>query len=250
MLNSAIFSQELTRMTTSFLRLIYPAFCASCNQDLQIDEKHLCAVCESQLKILGKNTCRACAMPFPPFQSERKRCSECARQKRSIDSGFALLAYSEVTKELIHQAKFEGKFWLLKAFRPAIRKAPITSQLDNYDFLVPVPLDKKKLKTRGFNQSHLIAKELAGREYTFKIQNILKKIRHTQPQSELHRSERLNNLIHAFEINPRFSVVNRSVLLVDDVVTSAATVNECARLLKERGAKRVDFFSLARTIHS
>ena len=157
--------QPSTYLATAFLRLIYPAYCAICEVDLAIDERSVCAICLQSFRPLTDPACKTCARPFPPFHNSNKRCAECKRQKLNIDSGFALFAYTETVKTLIHQAKFGRKFWLLKLFRSFMSQTSFASRLDTYDLIVPIPLDKNRLKLRGFNQSLHIAKALTGRKY-------------------------------------------------------------------------------------
>ena len=250
MSHAMILVDEFSRILTAFTRLIYPASCAVCRQDLEIKEKYLCSICAQTIELIRAPACKTCAKSIPPYLSQGKKCSECRSRKLHIDSGFATLTYNDTAKEIIHQAKFEKKFWLLDFFHPFLKSFSIRNEFRSYDLIVPVPLDGKRLKVRGFNQSLLIAQALAGSKYSRKVKMVLKKSKHTEPQSQLHRSERLGNLAGAFRLSRFVSVLNRSILLVDDIVTSGATLEECARVLKIHGAKRVDFFALARTTNS
>jgi ComF family protein len=122
------------------------------------------------------------------------------------------------------------------------------TNFSNYDFIVPIPLDSKRERERGFNQALTIAhmiKRIATRQ-SLTIKTVLKKKTNTPRQSQLGRSERLTNLSGAFRLNLFQEVRGKHVLLVDDIFTTGSTVNECAKLLKEKGADRVDFFAIAR----
>jgi ComF family protein len=107
------------------------------------------------------------------------------------------------------------------------------------DYIIGVPVTKKRLGERGYNQTNLIAKELSkilGIEY---ISNMLVKIRDTEHQSKLTKTERKFNIKNCFEVADIYDVSNKKILLIDDIFTTGATVNECSRILKKAGAKKV-----------
>jgi ComF family protein len=117
------------------------------------------------------------------------------------------------------------------------------------DLVVPVPLHPKRLRWRGFNQSVLLARQI-GRAYKVSIDPfVLMRSRETAAQTQLAEDERLKNVRGAFALNPQRSVKQKSILLVDDVYTSGATVNECSRTLKRGGAKQVFVLTLARAVY-
>jgi len=116
------------------------------------------------------------------------------------------------------------------------------------DRIIPVPLHPKRLRWRGFNQALILAREV-GRLWRLPVDPfILRRSRETPPQTELSEEERTKNVRGAFAVDPRKSVEGESLLLVDDVYTSGATVNECSRALQRAGAKEVHVLTLARTV--
>ncbi len=116
------------------------------------------------------------------------------------------------------------------------------------DLIVPVPLHPKRLRWRGFNQSVLLGRELS-RAFDLPLDPfVLKRKVETPPQTQLSEEERHKNVRGAFLMNPEKSIENRSVLLLDDVYTSGATVNECSRCLKRAGANEVYVLTLARAV--
>jgi competence protein ComFC len=116
------------------------------------------------------------------------------------------------------------------------------------ELIVPVPLHPRRLRWRGFNQSVLLAREV-GRAYSTAMDPfVLARRRETPPQTQLTEIERRRNMRGAFAVNPNRSVKNKSILLVDDVYTSGATVNECSRALRRAGAKQVYVLTLARAV--
>ncbi|MBI4358842.1 MAG: ComF family protein [Candidatus Omnitrophica bacterium] len=115
--------------------------------------------------------------------------------------------------------------------------------------IIPVPLDSRRARERGFNQALIIAKMLkrTDKKNTPPIVPLLRKVKKTLPQSQLRREERLNNLAGAFTIRKQRGIRGKQILLVDDIFTTGSTINECTKVLKEAGADRVDFFTIARS---
>jgi len=117
---------------------------------------------------------------------------------------------------------------------------------DEIDFVVPVPLHPVKLRERQFNQSEVLAAYLAKKLNKKIVKDRLKRIKYTMPQTELKREQRLKNVNGAFRAKRDSNFEDKTILLVDDVLTTGATLNECAKALKDAGAKRVIAFALAR----
>jgi ComF family protein len=116
------------------------------------------------------------------------------------------------------------------------------------DLIIPVPLHPKRLRWRGFNQSVLLARQIS---HAYKIPMdpfVLRRDHETAPQTQLAEDERRKNVRGAFTLNPDRSVDGKNILLVDDVYTSGATVNECSRILKRNGSKQVFVVTLARAV--
>ncbi|MBI4550369.1 MAG: ComF family protein [Candidatus Omnitrophica bacterium] len=151
-------------------------------------------------------------------------------------------------KTLLHQIKFEGKRPLINLFAEALAGFADAGELPAFDSAVPVPLDEKRLRERGFNQSEVLASLLAA-GLELPVRRSLKKIRATPPQSSLNRKKRLENLSGSFSVAEPARVQGKRVLLVDDIYTTGATANECARTLLAAGARSVHCFTLVRAGH-
>jgi ComF family protein len=144
----------------------------------------------------------------------------------------------------VHRYKYAGDVTLAPVLgRLMAERCPLTI---DHDLIVPVPLHAARLRSRGFNQSLLLAHPLARRHRVPIAPFLLARTRETLPQVGLHGRDRRRNIAGAFAIARRARVRDRSILLVDDVYTTGATVNECARVLREAGALRVDVLVLAR----
>ena len=238
---------EITYYVRSFVRFLYPPYCAICQKVLSLDETHICYSCEKKITPIQAPCCRRCSHPLPAYGPSTVLCQSCRSNRPYFDRGFSLISYDDQSKEIFHQAKFQKKPWLFDAFRVNVKKFSQDESIASYDMIIPVPLDSRREHDREFNQADLIAHMLI-RQMGLKIpvKKLLKKNKITKPQSQLHRLERLHNLKNAFSVRNSKSIQNKSVLLVDDIITTGSTLNECAKLLKEHGAARVDFFTLAR----
>lgn len=156
--------------------------------------------------------------------------------------------YSGIVKELIHRIKFNGEFDIIKEL---ISKKEF--QVQNDTIITFVPMHIKKKKKRGFNQAEIIAKEI-GQKTGCKVVKMLEKIKQTKDQAKLNKEERLNNIkgvfvgAHPLKKLRSLTIGRASILLVDDVYTSGATMQECIKVLRGVGFKNIWGFTLARTI--
>ena len=163
----------------------------------------------------------------------------------------ALGVYDGTFQELIHRWKYNGKTYLTPFWGEWMVEG-LYRYWDghSFDLLIPVPLHKKRLRERGFNQALLLVKELSYRTGIPYQKRILQKKRPTIPQVNLSSVERKKGVRGAFRIMGREELEGRSVLLIDDVFTTGATVNECSKVLLAGGAQRVDVLALAHTIRN
>lgn len=204
--------------------------------------------CTEGLKRLEGPVCIICGAPFTSVAGGDHHCAECIALKtpRPYVKARSALYYSESTQEAVKLLKYNNVFSL--ALPLAERLALAAGVPDDDTIVVPVPLHKRRLVERGFNQSLLLARELArilGLELEYRA---LKRIKLTRPQVELKGSERMVNVKGAFEVTDPSFFVDKKVLLIDDVYTTGATITECAGVLKEAGAT-VSALTLARTAY-
>lgn len=229
----------LPRYGEAFLRLLYPSLCATCHQLLELEEQGLCLPCRQNLQKLRL---------FP--SEERIRLSLAYG-----DEGWALFRYEDPVKEILHQVKFGRRRDLLQIFGGEIasflQRRP---QVAAYDCIAPIPLDPHRRPERQFNQSGLLAQKIhetlggkRGQGPRLEGKLLVKK-HSTFPQSLLGREARRLNLQRVFEVFRPQRIKGRSVLLVDDIFTTGATLEEAAKTLKARGASRVAFLTLARAL--
>lgn len=200
-------------MKSFLLDLFFPKYCVSC----RVEGEYLCEKCSKCL--------------CPRLESEKLG---------DIDELLSLFRYSETpaVKELIKLMKYKFCREIVEIFDFGQLKS-----LENC-IVVPVPLHRKRLAYRGFNQAEVLGEYVANL-HKLKLGNLLKRVRHTDQQARLRRSSRLENMKGAFELCEQLDSCS-IFLLVDDVATTGATLNECAKTLRKAGAKKVLAFVLAR----
>lgn len=235
----------MTLYGRAFSRLFFPEACPLCAKSLRTWERKLCAACETMFRELKEPLCQRCSRELPPF-SGMAVCGDCRHGRHEADKVWALFAYNEPFKKILHLLKFCGKPALLQVFENRLRNFTENKDWPALDMLIPVPLDGIRQWERGFNQSHLLARLLGDFLGLPVNHHLLKKSTIAPPQSLLPKAERLLNIRGNFKVRSAEKIRGRDILLVDDVYTTGATVNECARVLKEAGANSVYAFTLAR----
>lgn len=235
-------------------RLLYPPGCDSCKsrQAALIEGERFCARCKANLSPITEPYCSVCAEPFPAEMTGGFVCSNCAGRKTAFDFAFAPYEALGPAREMIHQFKYEHQFQLRATLGWLLSHGLTEPRIAAHDdwLLVPVPLHARRYREREFNQSQEIAKALQKRT-GYPFMDGLRRRRHTSQQAELDRKDRLKNLAGAFALSRsarrRHIFEGRRILLVDDVLTTGATVHECASVLKEEGgASMVVAFCVAR----
>ena len=243
----------MNKVKNFLLELFFPCFCFGC----QKEGTYLCQDCKAVLEILEFQYCLCNKNPsiIGPGQ-EKGKCNKCFN--KNLSGLYFALSYKEksLIRKLIHQFKYQPYVKdLAKTLANLIIEHLIISGKNTNDIwqggvLIPIPLDKNKLKNRGYNQSEELAKELSKILQIPAITNVLIKTKSTKPQMELSKEEREQNLQSAFSINlvksdlTKFS--GRKVFLVDDVYTTGSTMEECAKILKQAGAKQIWGICIAR----
>lgn len=243
---------RLKRVLIPLLDFFFPCKCKICNGPLN-DAKWVCKECILRIKPINTPFCTRCGLPLSPsfLEVEEAFCKECRTYPRYFYQARYTAFYEGVMKECIHLFKYERKISLAKPLGELMVRL-IKWQWDGIDFdlIVPVPLHSRRKRERGFNQAELLAqriKELLS--LPIDIDNLIR-TRFTQSQTTLSRRERLRNVRFAFKIRDRGVFDKKMVLLIDDIFTTGATINECARVLKEAGSREVYALALARTPHS
>ncbi len=240
------FNNLFNAVCTAVLDLLYPPTCVFCGKPLiWLNNTTICSACIELLEYIDENSCWHCSLPLGKYSMRQKKCDECKSRNHKFTRVVAACKYNQLAKEIIHAYKFSNR----KQFSSLISKIVYKKYLQEYstlkfDYIIPVPLHKRKICERGYNQSALIAKYISDRTSFTYSDMILSRIRYTVSQSLLNSQDRETNLNGAFGVNK--SLLNSTILLVDDVFTTGATISECAYTLKKYGARRVYAIVFAR----
>ncbi len=193
--------------------------------------------------------CTVCGMPFASGEPGTHLCGVCITRRQYFTKARALGLYEGSLQEAIHRWKYEGKTYLTPFFAKWMVEGLYRHwKADLFDLLIPVPLHKQRLRERGFNQALFLVKELSDRTGIPYLKRVLQKKRPTVPQANLSGEEREKEVRGAFLVIAREKVEGKSILLVDDVYTTGATVRECSKVLIAAGAGRVNVLTLAHAI--
>jgi competence protein ComFC len=241
---------KIIKTTVDFLQeLFFPSFCLGCQKEGTL----LCSDCVSTLDISEHHYCLCNKNPLRlPPESKKGTCSRC--QHKKLAGLYFALSYKEkiLTRKLIYQFKYEPYVKNLAQHLAGILREHLvmtgknTLQIAKNSLLVPVPMEIKKMKNRGYNQSYELAKELSLVLHLPVIANSLVKIKKTLPQMQLTAKERQENLANAFAVKNPAEIKGKKIFLVDDVYTTGSTMEECAKVLCTSGAKQVWGIAIAR----
>ncbi len=230
----------------SLFQWFLPSQCYCCDTLLDEGQKGLCPSCLSTLRWIAPPFCRCCGVPFLSRQGENHLCGACMTRKRYFTIARAVGYYEGSLREAIHRWKYEEKIYLTSFFGEQLEK--VFRQYwspQSIDLVIPVPLHSQRLKERGFNQSLLLVREFCRRTHLPYLKRGLQKRRPTIPQVLLNGEERERGVIGSFHIPKLEKIEGKVILLIDDVYTTGATVNECSKVLRKAGAKQVDVLTLA-----
>jgi len=239
------------RLSRALLDLVYPPLCATCRAP--VSQAHaLCAGCWSAIAFLDGPGCARCGLPFEIDPGPDTLCAACHAEPPAFDTARSVVRYDDASKKPILALKRADRLDLVPAFAGWLARAG-RDMLAEADVIIPVPLHRRRLWLRRFNQSALMAQRLARLAGKPADPLLLERIRPTPSQGEMPSAKaRRRNVRGAFRVAPgrRDAVKGKIVLVVDDVFTTGATVSACARALKRAGADKVLVLTLARVVRA
>jgi ComF family protein len=239
------------RFFRRILDIILPTSCSYCNDPVgDSNIPFFCSTCWADFTLIQGPVCPRCGRPFDSPEtlahSPEQVCLACRRQPPLFDQALSVGYFEGSLREAVHQFKYRP-CRTLGAPLGEWMAANVRLVMD-IDLIMPVPLHASRLKQRGFNQALLLAHRMSETHHIpFSCDNLCR-TRPTRPQVELTGVERIRNVAGAFALRQPGVVVDRSVVLIDDVFTTGATMNECASVLKQAGAAHVTAFTLARAV--
>jgi ComF family protein len=222
--------------------------CAACERPLERPTRGpVCASCWDAILPLTPPLCGICGDPLPTWREtsiESARCPRCRRRRGAIDRGRAVGVYDGALRQILHAFKYERRRTLAAPLARLMADAG-RDLLATADIAVPVPLHRRRERSRGFNQARDLALRLGS-----PIGDILRRTRPTPSQTDLPAARRHANVRGAFIVTPRGrdAIDGRIVVLIDDVSTTGATLDACARALKDAGAREVRALTAARVV--
>lgn len=243
----------MNALLKSAIMFLYPARCRHCGESLDPSDGHyICGSCWREVKFIKKPYCETCGHPLDPLAAlpdvvpSCNKCPENAlfRKARSVT------VYNSPAGTAFRLLKYQGKTIMAKPLADLMVEAmPAFFGMEDYDCIVPVPLHKKRRRKRGYNQVELIGEWLSSRTGIPMETHCLIKTVHTPPQVGLSYEERQRNVRGHFDVVNLPDLSGKRVLLIDDVLTTGATVTESARILVRKGkVKYVDVFTLLRAV--
>lgn len=232
----------------SLLNILLPPRCLICNIIVS-QTGSLCADCWQEIEFNTSPHCAICSHPFTYDIGELALCGSCIQKTPPYARIHTVFHYNEKSRTLVHNLKYGDRTHSALYFAQWMARAGKAS-LEQADMLVPVPLHPLRLLKRRYNQSALLANAISRQCHVPVYPQLLIRTRHTPSQAGLSSKERQRNVRGVFKLHPNYVTLvrNKHIIIVDDVMTTGATVTACTKILLKAGAKKVTILTLAKTI--
>jgi len=231
-----------------FIDFLLPPLCLGCEAPV-LESQTLCAQCWHGVHFIDQPFCDSCGLPFD-FEIEGGEpllCGACLDHPPAFDGARSAFVYNDASRDMILRFKHGDALHAVPIFSKWIGRAG-REILSEADLIIPVPLHRWRLLKRRYNQAALLAKAV-GHLVDVPVEvDGLTRLKATESQGHLNREQRRKNVVGVFSIKPKLNIQGKKIVLMDDVMTSGATVGECARLLKKEGAVTVNVLTLARAV--
>ncbi len=239
------FKTFLAKTKNFFLELFFPSnfTCDICAKEMDHQTKyHVCQQCEENYL----NVHKICPKCGSEIDEKYNLCYACRDKQVFYKMARAPFVYRDKVKDAIHNFKYHNAKYLAQTFGNYMTNVIVRENFE-FDLIVPVPLTKKRQKSRGYNQSELLANQISNNLGAPVVSDVLQRTKFSRSQTELTSSERYQNLEDCFETQNKDKIKGKKILLVDDVMTTGATVEACSKLLMDAGANVVYVCSACRT---
>ncbi len=221
--------KSILNIQDKILDIIYPQMCGICGK---VNRKSICRKCEISLEKQAQ---------FAIINEGQEI------ENKNFNEIIYIFKYEGLIRKIIIDFKFNEKAYLNKTLVDfMIKNKKIFQKIINYDTIVPVPISKKRQKERGYNQSLLIAKEIAKKTNIQINKDCLIKTKNIIEQSKLNREERDANIQNVYQLKNKEILLNKKILLIDDIYTTGSTVNECSKILRQANPKKIGILVLAK----
>ena len=232
----------------AILEMLFSRVCEGCGAAMDEEDGSICWDCQTTIRTVQAPYCERCGDPVAGMVTDAYECVWCRKTAPAFDWARSAVRYDGVARKCLRRFKYGAGFWLLDDLAGWLaalwRSCP--AGIREADMVVPVPLYARKRRERGYNQAALLASALAVRMGVPFRGNVLRRALPTPSQTRLTAAQRLHNVKGVFSVPWSRRAEGARIVLVDDVMTTGATVNECARTLKAAGAASVMVLTVAR----
>ena len=227
--------------TNLLLDLIFPRRCAVCDTVLSWGQKEICEDCKKKIEYLDGPTCFKCGKPV---RAEEEYCYDCRTKAHYFTAGAAVFSYEYIRRSL-YRFKYSGRqeYAAFYGHQMACRMEE-KRRLWKPDALVPIPLHKRKLKTRGYNQAELVARELSRYWGIPVVNNLIVRCKNTKPMKGIVGTDRQNNLKKAFKLGVN-DVKLSTIIIIDDIYTTGSTIDAVSKVCLDAGIGKVYFLTVS-----
>lgn len=229
---------------------LFPPSCIACSDVLaSVQEKGFCRECTQSILFITQSRCPVCGIIFPDSPASDHVCGECLEVRPHYSFARAALVYEGIIHDAIHRFKYGRNLTCGRVLADLLADFDFPDMdWSVFDLILPVPLHIRRLRERGFNQSLILARAL-GKKHGVDVDfSLLKRRKLTLTQTGLDKKEREKNIKGAFVVSHPERLRGKNIILVDDVYTTGATINECAKTLKKAGSAQVAVITLARVL--
>ncbi|WP_421780056.1 double zinc ribbon domain-containing protein [Kiloniella litopenaei] len=225
---------------------LFPPVCGNCDCAIW-DNAGICPNCWKDLTFISGACCKLCGYPFELSHGDDLVCGECLKSPKKFDQCRAALVYDVFSKDMIIGFKHADKTYLRALFTQWLSLCG-QDIINEADFIIPIPLHPRRLLKRRYNQAGLLAQGVARLHHKKYTPDLLLRTKNTSSQGQFSMSGRWRNVRNAFVLNSKFKdeIYGKHIVLIDDVYTTGATLDSCARTLKNAGASTVSAVVLAR----
>jgi ComF family protein len=230
--------------------VVFPPRCMACGNVLnEQEDRPFCPTCVSRIQYISSPLCPCCGIPMLGTEGTDHFCGTCLLARPSFSVARAVARYETILLDAIHAFKYSGKITNGQTLGKMMADYGYHDfNISSYSLIIPVPLHRRRLRERGFNQSAILAREIAGR-FSLPLDLLsLKKNIFTEAQVGLGKNQRTSNVKGAFDVRDHKKIEGQKIILVDDVYTTGSTVKECARVLMKNKAAEVAVLTLARAV--
>ena len=224
---------KILKIQEKISNILYPPICGICEK---INKDGLCPKCNLELKKQAEVNIL-----------QKEEIEENIKKEKYFEELMYIFKYEGQVRKLILDYKFNEKSYLYKTFvNFLLKNEKIFENIKKYDKIIPVPISKKRNKERGYNQSMLIAEEIANKTNLELVNNCLIKTKNIIEQSKLNKEDRQQNIQGVYSLQNERLITNKKILLVDDIYTTGSTVNECCKILQQANPKTIGVLVLAK----